>query len=83
MNTVKLLICSGLGTGLFGNTDNQGHPWPPMAGFAMAVCYLPLLTGVFKIKNQIFTWNCSNGHVCVETPSGLCPAEVLSPCSSS
>lgn len=59
MNTVKLLTCSGLCTGLFGNIDNQGHPWPPVAGFAMAVCYLRLLTGVFKEPNfhvEVFKW---------------------------
>lgn len=32
MNTVKLFLYSILCRRLFGNVDNHGDPWPPMAG---------------------------------------------------
>lgn len=48
MNTVKLLLCSILCTGLFGIVDNQG--W-----VAMALIYVALSTGMFEIRNKILT----------------------------
>lgn len=62
MNTVKLFLYSILCRRLFGNVDNQGGPWPPMAGLQVALCCVALSTGMFEIRNKILTRECSNYH---------------------